>query len=695
MLKGNSNCSFYIIFFLFFELFGLNQSANAQDIKEEDIKKMKDAAEKVMRSYLLSLNSIGRADAISITTQYDDIAITIQNYFENSSVLVYNDIMRVRSAEAEYLNIKEYMEKIIPNYQKGVTFQYNWNIKNPCLIREPNSSYFLLRVVTQKRLQGEYYQDNAVHENNDSLDVFIKFPIKQTRPVLVTDLPRISEIKKYDGARPDCPPEETKIDDIVISDFEQLILRRRAEDFVRDYNTTLNVIGNPILNDRYETTDYFESKSTPVYNDIFPIILKDEFIADDYLRYIEIWYQEGISFDYTAIRANNVLTFKDFVSVEIEVDRTIRVPSRNFRDRQTISIFVKFPIDPKAKKSDLYPNNNSPSVGIERSTPRIYKIEKKRIKINAKNYLAVGFQVNTANYFGDLNPFDRFLSTEIKFTQPSFAIHATKKITPHLFIRSSFSLAWLKGDDYTSANPNDNIAKYRYIRNAHFRNRIAEFALLGVYELRPNKGLYFRRRFFSPYVFAGIALFHHNPQARTPSDLGTQWVDLQPLGTEGQGQPGFRKKYSRIQPAIPFGFGAKFKVTNRIDLGWEMGIRFTFTDFLDDVSGNYADPGDLSSDLSRVMANRTLEPFGQLTGGSRTTQINRLLGEFGGGQPFEFIGSDGQLYKTFNGYGRAGDQRGSASTKDYYVFTGFRINYLLKVGQPPSGKSKSKFRIDL
>ncbi len=42
---------------------------------------------------------------------------------------------------------------------------------------------------------------------------------------------------------------------------------------------------------------------------------------------------------------------------------------------------------------------------------------------------------------------------------------------------------------------------------------------------------------WTPFVFAGLAYFHTNPQ----NQLDDTWYDLQPLGTEGQGTSGRRR----------------------------------------------------------------------------------------------------------------------------------------------------------
>ena len=94
---------------------------------------------------------------------------------------------------------------------------------------------------------------------------------------------------------------------------------------------------------------------------------------------------------------------------------------------------------------------------------------------------------------------------------------------------------------------------------------------------------------WTPFVYGGISLFHFNPQAENKNG---EWVDLQPLGTEGQGTTTLfdgatRKQYSLIQFAIPLGGGLKIAVTPSFNIILEYGFRKTFTDYLDDVSTTF------------------------------------------------------------------------------------------------------------
>jgi hypothetical protein len=303
----------------------------------------------------------------------------------------------------------------------------------------------------------------------------------------------------------------------------------------------------------------------------------------------------------------------------------------------------------------------------------------------SKRYTSIGGSLNAMNYFGDITPTSSFTSADIQFTRPNLSVHIMRRLTPRFSARAAFAWGRLKGDDFVSADPSDRDGRYRYIRNAHFRNDIKELSVVGMLDLFENRNTFLRRPDFVPYAFAGIAVFHHNPKARTPDSLGRNWVALQPLGTEGQfasgpGSERYPDPYRRIQIAIPAGIGFRYKLSPRIDLAFEIGYRFTFFDYLDDVSGNYPDMGDLGSNLARAMSDRTLETISANTGDSREATLNRVFNDTGL-RPITFTGSDGRLYETVNGYAKnvttRDGQRGKPSENDWYLVTGFHINYIL------------------
>lgn len=244
--------------------------------------------------------------------------------------------------------------------------------------------------------------------------------------------------------------------------------------------------------------------------------------------------------------------------------------------------------------------------------------------------------------FGGLAAYNGDLTDKIfpkKVTNGAIGITGNYELTDNIMLRAGYTYTVVGGADRFSKDSS------LIARNLSFETAISEFSLVGEYYLL---NLYDNR--ISPYVYAGLALYHFNPYA---FNGGTDKIYLKPLSTEGQGLPGYadRKPYSLTQAAIPYGAGVKFAVTNNLHLGLEVGLRKLFTDYLDDVSTTYADPNDL------------LAAKGQLS------------------VDMSYRGDDvGNA-----AYPAKGVQRGSAKHKDTYYFTGLHLTYRLGGSNSGSG----------
>lgn len=129
----------------------------------------------------------------------------------------------------------------------------------------------------------------------------------------------------------------------------------------------------------------------------------------------------------------------------------------------------------------------------------------------------------------------------------------------------------------------------RYERNLSFKSKISEISLIA--EFHP---LYAFINWedrdedpprLSPYVAAGIGFFSFNPQA----EYKGQYIDLQPLSTEGQGFANYpdRKPYKLSQKSYPIGLGVKYELASNLNVRAEFMYRILSTDYLDDVSSRY------------------------------------------------------------------------------------------------------------
>lgn len=250
--------------------------------------------------------------------------------------------------------------------------------------------------------------------------------------------------------------------------------------------------------------------------------------------------------------------------------------------------------------------------------------------------LHIGLFGGFAAYNGDLT--EGFFPQKV--TNGVAGVTVSYEITDQLIIKPGISYAVVGGSDKFSKKAD------LKIRNLSFETAVTEFSLLGEYYFL---NLYERK--ISPYVFAGLAVFHFNPYSYYG---GTQKVFLKPLSTEGQGLTGYpdRKPYNLTQPAIPVGIGVKFAINDNLRIGLEGGLRKLFTDYLDDVSTNYADATDIFNAKGQIaldMSYRSDEAGGSLT------------------------------------YPAKGSLRGSPKNDDYYYFTGLHLTYRLGAGNTLRG----------
>jgi hypothetical protein len=161
----------------------------------------------------------------------------------------------------------------------------------------------------------------------------------------------------------------------------------------------------------------------------------------------------------------------------------------------------------------------------------------------------VGFGLGTFNYTGDLVRTYNFANS-----QPAFTIFYRANVSKVISFRASFTAGKLSASD-----ANAPIDAFAVQRNASFDIFLSEVS--GVYEYhfldwRDD----IRRLRFTPYVFAGLALFNM-------------------AGVKDKAE-----QYSTIQLAVPFGGGMKYVVNPKYYISVEFGIRKTFFDYLDNIS---------------------------------------------------------------------------------------------------------------
>mgnify|MGYP001560372531 CR=1 FL=1 len=288
-----------------------------------------------------------------------------------------------------------------------------------------------------------------------------------------------------------------------------------------------------------------------------------------------------------------------------------------------------------------------------------------------------GINLGASNYLGEMGGTSdpgkgtsrkNFVS-DLKINQTKFAGGAwfRYKVHPLLAVKANLMYLRIAGADSLSDYPN------RKGRNLHFRNDIFELTVQGEYHFFgvqdiTNKGK--TRIDFGSYIFIGGGMFYNNPKAF----YLTEWYALQPLGTEGQGRiqkiddNGVMKdfkKYKRIQANVLGGLGFSYTILRKWRVGWELGVRKTFTDYLDDASTTYVDPsvfddGTEEGAIAKALANQSANAS-ELTGGVMNP-----------------------------GHYKKDAIRGNPDDKDWYMFTAATLGYVIR------GKSnfyKTKYKL--
>ncbi len=183
-----------------------------------------------------------------------------------------------------------------------------------------------------------------------------------------------------------------------------------------------------------------------------------------------------------------------------------------------------------------------------------------------------GVTFGAAHYFGDLNTRARF-----NRPKPALGLYFRKQFGNYVGVRLAAHYAQIGYSDVYSNN------EYHQTRNLSFNSNIWEVAAMGdfnFFKFLPSDPDYI----FTPYITLGLGVVSYDPYAY----LDGKKEFLRPLGTEGQntGYMG-RKPYGTMAVVVPFGAGIKYNITEKLNLTFEVSHRYTFTDYLDDVSTTF------------------------------------------------------------------------------------------------------------
>jgi len=210
--------------------------------------------------------------------------------------------------------------------------------------------------------------------------------------------------------------------------------------------------------------------------------------------------------------------------------------------------------------------------------------------MQAQEGVEFGGYLGASHYFGDLN-------TDFSLDNPGLTVGFLGRY--NFNERTAIKIAGTVGQ--VSAFDFDSNNTFEQRRNLDFQSRILDISAQFEFNFLP----YFHgsdTEFFTPYLFAGFSITNFNPETEvcnsnpnTPAAAcngNTSLVSLRPLGTEGQ----FRgEEYFTTTGGLAFGAGFKLSLNYEWSINVELSGRRLFTDFLDDVSGVYADIDDIQN----------------------------------------------------------------------------------------------------
>lgn len=308
----------------------------------------------------------------------------------------------------------------------------------------------------------------------------------------------------------------------------------------------------------------------------------------------------------------------------------------------------------------------------------------------AQQGIDIGLSGGITNYFGDLGNDDFMQKSSIR---PGAALTVRNIISPSPLTGMQYSpfnvearLSWQRiGYDETDPIAGMDVKQLKnYNRGIGFRNDLFGFATHVSYTYYPNRRLPLHKQTLALFVYTGIGIYYgkpvadlfngsadirnryyfwddgtvrNAPQSSGQGDIikkdGKYETDLTEWYTEGQGtntaESPSKDMYNDFNWGIPLGAGFRYGLNKKITLSLEFSYYKFMTDYLDDVSDQYATYAQIeqrfpNDPIRQELAKYISDPTGKGT----------------------------------NGYvGPATSPRGNPAVKDSYSMVSFEVAYKL------------------
>jgi hypothetical protein len=185
--------------------------------------------------------------------------------------------------------------------------------------------------------------------------------------------------------------------------------------------------------------------------------------------------------------------------------------------------------------------------------------------------------IGTTNVYSDLggapNATSLLFIKDITFrtTRPSIYVGLRYRVTPRTSVKANFIYGYSKTSDFEGSRNEDR--HFESVTQLFEFSGNYEFYLLPEFRVMRSAAMFNRRGMINDYSALGIYVF---------TGLGATffWPDLK-LPAERAGDK--YKSNMGITGAVPVGAGFKLIISDKYMLGYEIGYRQSFTDFMDGV----------------------------------------------------------------------------------------------------------------
>lgn len=219
----------------------------------------------------------------------------------------------------------------------------------------------------------------------------------------------------------------------------------------------------------------------------------------------------------------------------------------------------------------------------------------------------LGVSGGYSNYYGDLTPYTvkgipnwesihhLLYFNENYFEKPSFKISLERQLSPTIGLMLNYGeYHFGMSDRYVQRNGEIWLNAPNFTRGLNFSNHSRDMGLSFVFKADNDK-LLSSRSWIAPYFTLGFGRINFNVKADLLDASGQRYdysilenihdgvfeTDLPSLFTEKE------EGYKTVSLYTNLGLGIRFRLGKRLELFAQSDLLYTFTDYLDDVSGQY------------------------------------------------------------------------------------------------------------